>query len=66
MLKRSSILKWRTIMADKKKTKMPAAVELGKLGGKKGGPARAKALKPAKRSSIAKKGADARWHKGKK
>jgi hypothetical protein len=41
--------------------KNPAAVELGKLGGKKGGPARAKKLSAAKRSEIAKKAAEARW-----
>jgi hypothetical protein len=41
--------------------KNPAAVELGRLGGKKGGPARAKALSKKKRSAIAKKAAEARW-----
>ena len=35
--------------------KNPAAVALGRLGGIKGGKARAKALTPAKRSKIAKK-----------
>lgn len=38
------------------------AVALGHLGGVKGGPARAKALKPEKRTSIAKHAADVRWH----
>jgi hypothetical protein len=42
-------------------TKNPAAVAMGKLGGKKGGPARAKALSPAKRKAIAKKAAAKRW-----
>jgi len=42
--------------------KNPAAVALGKLGGKKGGAARAAALSPAKRKAIAKKAARARWH----
>lgn len=42
-------------------TKNPAAVALGKLGGKKGGPARAKALSAAKRKAIAKKAARVRW-----
>jgi hypothetical protein len=42
-------------------TKNPAAVLLGRLGGKKGGPARAKALSAAKRRAIAKRGARARW-----
>ena len=41
--------------------KNPAAVALGKLGGVKGGAARAKALSPAKRKAIAKKAATARW-----
>jgi hypothetical protein len=43
--------------------KNPAAVALGKLGGKKGGPARAAKLSAKKRSEIAKKAATARWHK---
>ena len=43
--------------------KNPAAVELGRLGGKKGGPARAKKLTAAKRAEIAKKAAKARWRK---
>ena len=41
--------------------KNPAAVELGRLGGKKGGPARAKALSPKRRKEIAKKAAAVRW-----
>lgn len=41
--------------------KNPAAVALGKLGGAKGGKARAAALSPAKRKAIAKKAAAARW-----
>ena len=45
----------------KKPTKNPAAVALGRLGGKKGGPARAKKLTPEERSEIAKKAAQARW-----
>ncbi len=43
------------------KAKNPAAVALGKLGGAKGGPARAAALSPAKRAEIAKNAARARW-----
>jgi hypothetical protein len=43
--------------------KNPAAVALGRLGGKKGGKARAEALSPAKRKAIAKKAAMARWEK---
>lgn len=41
--------------------KNPAAVALGKLGGTKGGKARAEALSPAKRKAIAKKAAQTRW-----
>jgi hypothetical protein len=41
--------------------KNPAAVALGKLGGKKGGLARAKKLSARKRKEIAKKAALARW-----
>jgi hypothetical protein len=43
--------------------KNPAAVALGKLGGAKGGKARAKKLSPEQRSAIAKKAAQARWAK---
>ena len=41
--------------------KNPAAVALGKLGGAKGGAARAASLSPRKRRAIAKKAAAARW-----
>ena len=41
--------------------KNPAAVALGRLGGKKGGLARAKKLTKEQRSEIAKKAARARW-----
>lgn len=47
----------------KEPEKNPAAVELGRLGGKKGGIARAKKLTAKKRSEIAKKAARARWGK---
>jgi len=43
------------------KPKNRAAVSLGRLGGRKGGPARAASLTPEQRSEIAKKGAVARW-----
>ena len=42
-------------------TKNPHAVALGRLGGLKGGEARAAALSPRKRSAIAAKAAKARW-----
>jgi len=47
----------------KVKRKNPAAVALGRLGGLKGGAARAAALGPKKRSAIAAKAAKARWGK---
>ena len=40
-----------------------AAVALGRLGGRKGGKARAAKLTPEQRSAIAKKAAQARWSK---
>lgn len=43
--------------------KNPAAVALGRLGGLKGGKARAASLTAKKRSDIAKKAAVARWSK---
>jgi hypothetical protein len=48
-------------LPDKDSGKNPAAVALGKLGGAKGGAARAAALSPEKRKAIAKKAAKARW-----
>jgi len=41
--------------------KNPAAVALGRLGGMKGGKARAEKLSPKKRRAIARKAARARW-----
>ena len=41
----------------------PHAAALGRLGGLKGGPARAAALSPRRRREIAKAGARARWRK---
>jgi hypothetical protein len=41
--------------------KNPAAVALGRLGGLKGGPARAKKLGKKKLSALGKKAAKARW-----
>lgn len=53
---------------DEPKTEPPpvknaAAVALGKLGGKKGGAARAAKLTPKRRKEIARKAALARWGK---
>ena len=40
-----------------------AAVVLGRLGGKKGGKARAEKLTPEQRTEIAKKAAQSRWQR---
>jgi hypothetical protein len=48
-------------LEDPNAEKNPAAVALGRLGGQKGGKARAEKLSPAKRKAIAKKAARARW-----
>ena len=51
------------LVIDEKPEKNPAAVALGRLGGLKGGKARAEKLTAKKRSEIAKKAAQARWTK---
>jgi hypothetical protein len=48
-----------------KRRKNPAAVALGRLGGKKGGRARANKLDAARRREIASDAARARWAKRK-
>ena len=45
----------------KKSTKLAAAVELGRLGGLKGGPARAMKLSAKERTQIARYAAQVRW-----
>jgi ABC-type phosphate/phosphonate transport system ATPase subunit len=49
--------------AEPPKEKNPAAVALGRLGGLKGGLARAKKLSQLKRVEIAKKAAQTRWER---
>jgi hypothetical protein len=49
------------IQTDNTSKKNPAAVALGRLGGLKGGAARAAALSPRKRKLIAKRAAAKRW-----
>lgn len=46
--------------------KDPAAVELGRRGGQKGGDSRATRLSPERRREIARKAAEARWGKDSK
>jgi hypothetical protein len=50
-----------TPLEDPNSGKNSAAVALGRLGGRKGGFARAAKLTKAKRTAIAKKAADVRW-----
>jgi hypothetical protein len=50
-------------LADPNEGKNPHAVALGRMGGKKGGKARAEKLSSRKRRAIAKKAARARWLK---
>lgn len=47
--------------SDEAPKKNPAAVALGRLGGLKGGKARAESLSAKERSTIAKRAAQARW-----
>lgn len=44
-------------------TRDPAAVELGRKGGLKGGKARAEALTPEQRREIARRAAQSRWER---
>ena len=50
-------------LLDQDAGKNPAAVALGKLGGAKGGLARAAALNASERTEIARRAANARWRK---
>jgi hypothetical protein len=52
-------------LVQRKKRKNPAAVALGRLGGLKGGKARAEELTPERRKAIAQQAAQARWAKDK-
>ena len=49
--------------SENEKDKNPAAVELGRLGGLKGGVARARNLSADQRSEMARRAAIARWRK---
>lgn len=49
------------LQAQQRHGKNPYAVELGRLGGLKGGKARAESLTPSERSEIGKKAAKSRW-----
>ncbi len=54
-----------TVEPEPPRVKNPAAMALGKLGGLKGGKARAASMSPERRSEIAKQGAAKRWGKKK-
>jgi len=58
-----SIVQQVTAQAKAEPAKNPSAVALGRLGGLKGGVARAKNLTERQRRNIAKKAAQARWNK---
>ena len=51
---------------EKRAEKNQAAVELGRLGGLKGGRARAEKLSKKRRAEIARKAAAVRWNRAKK
>jgi hypothetical protein len=51
------------ILGEEEEPKNPHAVELGRLGGLKGGKARAEKLTSEERKEIARKAAKARWKK---
>jgi hypothetical protein len=53
----------KTIIDEATAGKNPAAVALGRLGGLKGGKARAQKLSPQDRKAIAKQAAEKRWKK---
>jgi hypothetical protein len=55
-----------SIVAQATQEKNPNAVALGRLGGLKGGKARAAKLSPARRKSIARKAAKKRWKSSEK
>ena len=57
----ASIVQQVTHAASEQPKKNPAAVALGRLGGLKGGKARAAKLSSIQRRLIAKKAAEARW-----
>lgn len=63
MLQTFSYVQQRESIIDEYDGKDPAAVELGRKGGLKGGKTRAKKLTAKERSEIAKKAAKAKWEK---
>lgn len=66
LLRRDAVRDGLSVPPIKPEEKDPKAVKAGKLGGLKGGKARAKSLSPKKRKEIAKKAAEVRWAAPKK
>ena len=62
-LKKTKVEQYENLEKDKGKN--PHAVALGRMGGLKGGKARAEKLTAYERTEIAKKAANARWSKNK-
>lgn len=60
-LKKTKLEQYENLKKDKEKN--PHAVALGRMGGLKGGKARAEKLTAYERTEIAKKAANARWSK---
>lgn len=58
----ATVEQWKPLVGKESK-KNPAAVALGRLGGPKGGKARAAKLSAFERREIARKAAQARWRK---
>ena len=54
------------VLRDRDVPKNPHAVALGRLGGVKGGPARAETLSPHRRREIARRAILARWKRAKR
>ena len=54
------------VLRDRLLPKNPHAVALGRLGGVKGGPARAEALTPQRRREIARRAILTRWKRAKR
>jgi len=61
-VKKKSLIVLERMVSSFPMKKNPHAVALGRLGGKRGGPARARRLSIRERASIARQAATTRWH----
>jgi hypothetical protein len=59
----TNIMRLTTGQSSSEQEKNPAAVALGRLGGLKGGKARAERMSATRRREVAKKAAEVRWRK---